>query len=67
MGRFREDGFDRIETHDNIVEEEPHINDNLIVDGENYVIRGVEWLLAADDIGDTKRFICTLVAEPVEK
>lgn len=63
---FRENGVDRIETHDNKVAGEPVIDGKLIVDGEVYVIRGVEWLLTADHIGDTKRFLCTLVAQPVE-
>jgi len=63
---FRENGVDRIETHDNNVAGEPVIDGKLIVDGDVYVIRGVEWLLTADHIGDTKRFLCTLVAQPVE-
>ena len=63
---FRENGVDRIETHDNNVAGEPVIDGKLIVAGEVYVIRGVEWLLTADHIGDTKRFLCTLVAQPVE-
>ena len=63
---FRENGVDRIETHDNNVAGEPVIDGKLIVDGEVDVIRGVEWLLTADHIGDTKRFLCTLVAQPVE-
>ena len=62
---FRENGVDRIETHDNNVAGEPVIDGKLIVDGEVYEIRGVEWLLTADHIGDT-RFLCTLVAQPVE-
>jgi len=63
---FRENGVDRIETHDNNVAGEPVIDGKLIVDGEVYVIRGVEWLLTADHIGDTKRFRCTLVEQSVE-
>jgi hypothetical protein len=69
MGRFqlvfRADGVDRIETRDNDGDGEPHINGELIVDGQTYVIRGVEWLLTREDLGDTKRFVCTLVVEPV--
>jgi hypothetical protein len=60
---FRENGRDRVETHDNNLDGEPQINGTLIVEGETYMIRGVEWLVTRDDIGDTKRFICTLVAE----
>jgi hypothetical protein len=48
------------------VDGEPQIDGKLIVDGEVYVIKGVEWLLTADHIGDTKRFLCTLVAQPAE-
>ena len=36
---FRENGVDRIETHDNNVAGEPVIDGKLIVDGEVYVIR----------------------------
>ena len=60
---FRENGRDQVETHDNNLDGEPQINGTLIVEGETYMIRGVEWLVTRDDIGDTKRFICTLVAE----
>jgi len=63
---FRENGVDRIETRDNNVDGQPEIDGKLIVDGQVYLIREVEWLLTADHIGDTKRFLCTLVAQPVE-
>jgi hypothetical protein len=63
---FRENGVDRIETRDNNVDGEPQIDGKLIVDGEVYVIKGVEWLLTADHIGDSKRFLCTLVAQPAD-
>jgi hypothetical protein len=63
---FRENGVDRVETRDNNVDGEPQIDGKLIVDGEVYVIKGVEWLLTADHIGDTRRFLCTLVAEPAD-
>ena len=63
---FRENGVDRIETCDNNVDGEPQVDGKLIVDGEVYVIKGVEWLLTADHIGDTKRFVCTLAAQPAE-
>ena len=44
---------------------EPHVDGRLIVDGETYVIRGVEWLLREDSAGDNMaRFVCTLVVEP---
>jgi hypothetical protein len=37
----------------------------MIVGGEPYLIRDVEWLLRSDDAGDSMaRFICTLVVEP---
>ncbi len=61
---FREN--DRIETRDNSVDGEPHIDGKLIVDGEVYVIKGVEWLLTADHIGGSKRFLCRLVAQPAD-
>lgn len=64
---FRESGVDRIETHDNNRDGEPHLNGELLVDGGKYVISGVEWLLTADDIGDTRRFICTPAAQRVEE
>ena len=63
---FRENGVDRIETRDNNLDGEPRIDGQLIVDGEVYVIKGVEWLLTADHMGDTKRFLCMLVAQPAE-
>ena len=44
---------------------EPHINGTPIVDGQTYLIRGTEWLVRSDDIGDsTKRFLCTPAPEP---
>lgn len=33
---------------------------------EVQVIQGVAWLLTADHIGDTKTFLCTLVAEAAD-
>ena len=46
---------------------EPHIDGRLIVDGETYKIRGVEWLLREDSAGDSMaRFVCTLVVEPTD-
>ena len=64
---FRENGVDRVETRDNNTDGEPHFDGKLVVDGAVYAIRGVEWLVTADHIGDTKRFPCTLVAEPAEE
>lgn len=60
---FRENGVDKVETRDNNMDGEPHIDGKLVVDGAVYVIRGVEWLVTADHIGGTRRFLCTLVAE----
>lgn len=62
---FRENGADRVETRDSSVDGEPHLDGRLIVDGETYIIRDIEYLLTAEHIGDTKRFVCTLVAEQV--
>jgi hypothetical protein len=42
---------------------EPHIDGRLVVDGEAYVIRDVEWLLRREDRnGGMPRFVCALVA-----
>jgi hypothetical protein len=63
----RDDHDDRSEYRYNNGEGEPEIDGRLVVDGETYVIRGAEWLLRKDDAGDSMaRFVCTLVAEPVE-
>lgn len=44
---------------------EPKIDGRLVVDGETYSIRGVDWLLKKDVTpGTMERFICTLVVEP---
>lgn len=63
---FRSGGTERIETRDDNLDDEPHIDGRLVVDGDVYVIRGVDWLLTADDVGETKRFLCTLVAQPAD-
>ena len=53
------------EIHESSVDDEPHINGELITDGQTYVIKGVEWIVRSDDIGDsTRRFMCTLVVDP---
>lgn len=47
---------------------EPHIDGKLIVDGDAYLIRGVEWIVRRDGgAGDMPRFVCTLVAVPVNE
>jgi hypothetical protein len=62
---FRSDGErDRIEHRFNDSDAEPQIDGRLLVDGETYDIRGVEWLVRREDVGGTPRFVCTLVAEP---
>jgi hypothetical protein len=44
----------------------PKINGQLIVDGETYKIRGVDWLVKRDSVAsDMPRFVCTLVVEAV--
>lgn len=65
---FREHGKnDRSEYRLNDGDGEPHIDGKLIVDGEVYAIRDVEWLLRRDDAGDSMtRFVCTLVVEPAD-
>ena len=45
----------------------PKIDGRLIVDGETYRIRGLDWLVKKDDAaGDMPRFVCTLVVVPVD-
>ena len=65
---FRSDGQnDRSEYRYNDEAGRPHIDGRLVVDGETFVIRGVEWLLRNDDAGDSMaRFVCTLVVQPTE-
>ena len=65
---FRSDGEnDRSEYRYNDEAGQPHIDGRLVVDGETFVIRGVEWLLRNDDAGDSMaRFVCTLVVQPME-
>jgi len=59
---------DRSEYRFNNEAGDPHIDGRLIVDGETYVIRGVEWVLRADNAGDAMaRFVCTLAVEPVQE
>ena len=63
---FRDrNGLGRSEVWDNGDEGEPHIDGRPIIDGQTYMIRGTEWLVQSDDIGDsTKRFLCTPALEP---
>ena len=47
---------------------EPMIDGRLVVDGETYTIRGVDWLVRKDDSpSDMPRFICTLVVESADE
>jgi hypothetical protein len=64
---FRSDGTQRTETRDTNSNGERHVDGKLIIGGQTHVIRGVDWLLTADDFGDTKRFLCTLVAERADQ
>jgi hypothetical protein len=62
---FRHAEGDRPELWDNNDDDDPHIDGKLIVDGETYRIRGVDWIVRSDDIGDAmKRFVCTLAVVP---
>ena len=64
---FRGPDGDQSELRYNNEEGEPQIDGRLVVDGETYVIRGVEWLVRRDDgSSDVARFVCTLVLEPVD-
>lgn len=47
--RFATDGG-RSEIRDNNTYEEPHIDGELSVEGETYVIRGVPWVLRLQDV-----------------
>ena len=62
---FRRDGEnDRSEYYLSNKAGEPHIDGRLVVDGERYVIRGVEWLLLDDNAGDSMaRFVCVRAVE----
>ena len=61
---FRRNGEDtRSEFRASSFENEPHIDGRLVVDGETYPIRGVEWLVRCENIGDEPRFVCTPVVE----
>jgi len=61
---FRDRADPRSEVWDSNDHGEPHIDGNLIVDGQTYLIRGTRWLVQSDDIGDaTRRFVCTPVPE----
>ena len=64
---FRSGDGEQTETRDTNSDDEPHVDGKLIVGGQTYLIRGVDWLLTADDFGYTKRFLCTLVAEPADQ
>jgi hypothetical protein len=62
---FKYPDGDWSEIRETNVDGEPHINGELIVDGQTYLIKGVEWLVRSDDVGDSmRRFMCTLVVEP---
>ena len=56
---------DRKELRFNDKHGEPKIDGRLVVDGDTYTIRGVDWLLKKDETpGEMRRFVCTLVVEP---
>jgi hypothetical protein len=67
---FRRDGEnDESQFRYNNGDGEPQIDGRLIVDGEVYVIRGVEWIVRREDLranDDIARFVCTLVAESAD-
>lgn len=71
MGRFQlvfrgSDG-ERREYRHNDSDGDPRIDGRLIVDGETYLIRDVEWLLREDSAGDRMaRFLCTPVGAVTE-
>ena len=58
---------DQSEFRFNDVDGHPKIDGRLIVDGETYSIRGLDWMLRQDGSAtEMQRFICTLVVEPVD-
>jgi hypothetical protein len=64
---FRQPGKrDHLEIRDDNQHPESHIDGKLIVDGQTYVIRGVEWFVNADGghADCMKRFVCTLAVQP---
>ena len=65
---FRRDGEkDRAEYHFNNKAGEPHLDGRLVLDGETYLIRDVEWLLREDNAGDSMcRFLCTPAMEATD-
>jgi hypothetical protein len=60
---FQQPNGDRSDIRDNNSDGEPHINGELLVDGRTYVIKDVEWIVRREDIGETPRFVCTLVVQ----
>ncbi len=64
---FRRDGeTDQTEHRLNNGDGEPHLDGVLPVDGETYNVRDLEWHVRRDDVGDMRRFVCTLVVEPTD-
>ena len=61
---FRRDGeAPMLETWDDGGDgRQPHIDGRPVVDGQTYTIRGDEWLLRREDIGNGPRFVCTRTA-----
>ena len=61
---FRRNGeVTRSEFRASSFEKEPHIDGRLVIEAE-YPIRGVEWLVRREDVGDEPGFVCTPVGEP---
>jgi hypothetical protein len=60
---FKHPDGDRYELHDDNVDGHPHVDGKLLVDGERFVIRGIEHLVIREDIGDMPRFYCTPVVD----
>ena len=64
---FRRDGeSDQTEYRLNNGDGEPHLDGVLLIDGESNIIRDLEWSVRREDVGDTRRFVCTLVVEPTD-
>lgn len=61
---FRHPDGDRVQHHDQPNAEHPRINGELILDGQTYMVRDVEWLFTEDGSSEImRRFVCTLVPD----
>jgi hypothetical protein len=64
---FRDPDGERSEIRDSNTDGEPRIDGQRVMDGETYVIRGVEWTVRREDLDEMPRFVCSLVASSVAR